>query len=414
MRRTSLCQALLFGSSLLYVLPVAAEPMVDGFLQTHIAARTWKDDCPAGTKCDYPWSELRGQIKLEDRSNDGSSAYVGRFDFLHDATMHSISLTPRELYGDLTGQTASLRAGRQVITWGVGDLLFINDIFPKDWVAMYTGQPVQNLKLGSDALKLNAFPGSMTVELVASRFRADIIPDTRRFIYADPLPVVLPRHTIRPDDDPGDMDLAVKTSGYLDNWELAGYASHSHYRTPAWRITGGDLVGTYPRLRTLGASLTGPVTGGVLSLEAGYYDSAEDRPGTDPAVENSQFRGLVGYSHQLWEDGTLGVQFYNEWMQDYGAYRATLPTGFPAKDRVRNVETIRFTQLFAHQTVTFNLFAFLGATEGDRYVIPSLRYALTDNLWAEVGANVFGGNHDGSFGSMYRNQNVYGTVRYAY
>ncbi len=49
-----------------------------------------------------------------------------------------------------------------------------------------------------------------------------------------------------------------------------------------------------------------------------------------------------------------------------------------------------------------------------RYVIPSLRYAFSDNLWAEIGANFFGGRRNGMFGSMQDNSNVYLTVLYAF
>ncbi len=83
------------------------------------------------------------------------------------------------------------------------------------------------------------------------------------------------------------------------------------------------------------------------------------------------------------------------------------------KDRLRKVTTFRFTQLFAHQTVSFNVFAFVGLSEKDHYVIPSLRYAFSDNLWAEIGANIFGGNRNGTFGSLQDNRDVYLTVRFA-
>lgn len=49
------------------------------------------------------------------------------------------------------------------------------------------------------------------------------------------------------------------------------------------------------------------------------------------------------------------------------------------KGRLRRVATVRFTQLLAHQTVTLNLFAFVGLSEEDRYnsnVYLTVRYAL--------------------------------------
>jgi hypothetical protein len=387
---------------------------LDGFAQSHVAGRTSRVDCPSGTACDFPAAELRGQLKAEGKNSGGGAAFLARFDLLRDAAVDDTRLVTRELFGDLTSEKASARLGRQVITWGVGDLLFINDTFPKDQVALFTGQPIQYLKLGSDALKLNAFPGPANFELVIAGFRPDNTPTSRRFTFADPLPAGLPRRTLEPGNDSGEAEISGRVSGYLANWELAGYVSRTHYRSPAWRVTGSEIVGTYPRLNTAGVSLTGPIGKGVVSMEAGYYDSPQDRDGRDPSIENSQLRGLVGYSRQMWEDATLGLQLYGERMRDYAAYRETLPAGFPVKDRLRKVATIRFTQFFAHQTVTFNLFAFVGLSEEDRYVIPSLRYAFSDNLWAEIGANLFAGQRSGMFGSMQDNNNIYLTVRYAF
>jgi len=385
-----------------------------GFAQSHVAWRTNQGTCPSGTACEFPAAEVRGQLKAEGKNSSGNAAFAGRFDLVRDLVLDETSLETRELFGDLISEKAMARLGRQVITWGVGDLLFINDTFPRDWVAMFTGQPMQYLKLGSDAIKLNAFPAPVNLELVIAGFRPDNMPTSQRFVLADPLPAGLPRRTDEPGNSPSELELSGRVSGYLDNWELAGYASRTHYHSPAARVTVSDIVFFYPRLNTVGASLTGPVGKGVLSLEAGYYDSTQDRDGRDPSFENSQFRGLIGYSRQLWEDATLGLQLYGEWMRDYAAYRESLPAGFPAKDQVRKVATVRLTQFFAHQTVTFNLFAFLGLSEEDRYVIPSLRYAFSDNLWAEIGANLFGGKHSGTFGAMQDNSNIYLTVRYAF
>ena len=386
----------------------------DGFVQSHAAGRLHQVNCPPETACDFPAAELRVQLKAEGKNSSGSAGFLGRFDLVRDAAIDDTRLVTRELFADWFSEKATARLGRQIITWGVGDLLFINDTFPKDSVALFTGQPIQYLKLGSDALKLNAFPGAANLELIIADFRPDNTPTSRRFVFVDPLPPGLPRRTVEPGHGAGELEISGRISRYLDNWELASYFSRTHFRNPALRAAGDEVVGTFPRLNTIGASLTAPIGKGVLNLEAGYYDSREDRDGRDPSIENSQLRGLIGYSRQLWEDATLGLQLYGEWMRDYAAYRETLPAGFPAKDRLRKVATVRFTHLFAHQTLTFNFFAFLGLSEEDRYLIPSLRYAFSDNLWAEVGANLFGGKRSGMFGSLQDNSNVYLTVRYAF
>ena len=47
-----------------------------------------------------------------------------------------------------------LKAGRQVVTWGTGDLLFINDLFPKDWQSFILGRDEEYLKAPSDTVKV--------------------------------------------------------------------------------------------------------------------------------------------------------------------------------------------------------------------------------------------------------------------
>jgi hypothetical protein len=171
----------------------------------------------------------------------------------------------------------------------------------------------------------------------------------------------------------------------------------------------------FPRLRTYGASATGSLLGGVVSLEGALWDSPGDRSGTVYTVPNSAVKALAGYSYPLWKDGTLGVQGYLEWMLDYDAYRSSVPPGYPAQDQHRWTATTRITQLLRNETVTGNLFTFWGVTEEDGLIIPSVRYAATDNVSIELGANVFFGNtRETTFGALDDNDNIYTTLRYSY
>ena len=87
----------------------------------------------------------------------------------------------------------------------------------------------------------------------------------------------------------------------------------------------------------------------------------------------------------------------------------------PKRDEFRWIATTRFTQLLLHQTLSFSFFGFWGATERDAYLIPSIRYSLADELWAEIGANVFFGNEPHTmFGAFDGNDNVYLTIRHGF
>ncbi|WP_288372311.1 hypothetical protein [uncultured Marinobacter sp.] len=65
-----------------------------------------------------------------------------------------------------------------------GDLVFINDLFPKDWVSFFIGRDVEYLKAPSDALKVSAFSSWANLDLVYTpRFDADRFIDGRRLSF---------------------------------------------------------------------------------------------------------------------------------------------------------------------------------------------------------------------------------------
>ncbi|MCH9022053.1 MAG: hypothetical protein IID32_04745, partial [Planctomycetes bacterium] len=59
-----------------------------------------------------------------------------------------------------------LKIGRQVLTWGTGDLVFINDLFPKDWQSFFIGRDSEYLKAPSDAVKISLFSDPVNLDIV--------------------------------------------------------------------------------------------------------------------------------------------------------------------------------------------------------------------------------------------------------
>lgn len=160
--------------------------------------------------------------------------------------------------------------------------------------------------------------------------------------------------------------------------------------------------------------MQGPLLGGLFGLEGAYYDSEDDRAGRDAFIENSEVRGLASYSLPLWEDGSIGVQLLLQRMMEHRAYGASLADGIDPLPESRWTGTVRFTQLLLRQTLQFNLFSFVGITQGDAYLIPSLRYSFTDALAAEVVGNVFVGDQTGFFGQFERNTNARLGLQYGF
>ena len=134
-----------------------AQASLHGFVQVNFDFRATGADCPAGMACDVMRSDQRLQLKFDLASPDGRAAAVARADLFHDGILDEVGIDLREAYLDLAARRLSARFGRQVVTWGLGDIVFINDVFPNDWVALLTGAPLEYLKLGSDALKVGLY-----------------------------------------------------------------------------------------------------------------------------------------------------------------------------------------------------------------------------------------------------------------
>ncbi|MEJ2646961.1 MAG: hypothetical protein P8016_00975, partial [Sedimentisphaerales bacterium] len=77
-----------------------------------------------------------------------------------------------------------VKVGRQILTWGTGDLIFINDLFPKDWQAFFIGRDIEYLKAPSDAAKVSLFSDAVNVDFVYTpKFDPDRFITGKRISY---------------------------------------------------------------------------------------------------------------------------------------------------------------------------------------------------------------------------------------
>lgn len=361
---------------------------------------------------------LRADVEGWSESIDAS--FQVRVDVVHDSLDGKVYLDVREAFIDYSTGPFDFRMGRQIVTWGAGDLIFINDVYPKDWEAFFTGQPLEYLKRGVDGLKIRFTGKPLNMELlVIPFFEPDRLPTGENFVFFDPLAGFTTRETREPRPRLNNVEIAGRLYRNLAGTDLSLYAYRGFWRQPGivtpQLLETAELIFTFPRLNVFGASLQRAMLNGVVSLEFGYYDSEDDRDGVDPGIMNSQWRFLIGYQRQFGDNTTVGVQYYAEWMTDYDAYRQTLLPGMPVVPEYRDWITFRFNQMFAHQTWLWSLFVYYGREEGDYYAILSLTRKVSDELSLTMGINLFGGgNNTTFFGRFDRNDNLFFRVNYQF
>jgi hypothetical protein len=342
-----------------------------------------------------------------------------KMDFYHDAIADDVDIDLREAYLDYTTGPWDIRLGRQIITWGVGDLVFINDVWPKNWVSFFSGRPLGYLKSGVDGARVRFTGDGFGAEFIfLPTFEPDNLPGSDRFSYFDPLIGIQNRTTVEPESTFEDSEVAGRIYTRMAGFDVSGYYYKGYWHEPAMMpdnpMMPTALTFHYPRLNVYGASAQGTVPfGGILSLEFGYYDSEDDRDGIDPMIKNSEVRYLVGYSRAFPDDLTIGVQYFRKEFLDYDNYLATLPMGFPTSEDYRDEVTLSIRKQLMQQKLTIYVFGYYSLVDEDYYVLPSVEYKYSDELALTVGGNFWGGESDTTFlGQFDENDNIYMSVRF--
>ncbi len=367
---------------------------------------------------DLKWAEEKLQLKIS--ANKKSFYLFIKGELSYDHISEESELELRESYLDYLSDNWDLRLGRQVITWGLGDLIFINDVFPKDYEAFFSGRPMEYLKKGIDGIKIGIYPSFASAELVIIPFfEPNVHPNNKRFWMYDPMPTVINRREQEPTTNMENTEIALRLYRDIAGFDASLYFYRGFYRQPSMlpdSLTAPTKIKLfYPELSVYGASLQGRALDGIVSFEGGYYDSRQDRKGTDLMIPNKSTRFLIGYQRQLWEDFTASMQYYTVYMYDYNQYKINLPSGFPKEKRLQDLLTLRLTHLFMHQTLRLSFFSFWSLSDGDYMFIPEVKYNFSDNIWTAIGANVFGGGETwNQFGQLDNNDNIYLQLRYEF
>ncbi len=373
-------------------------------------------------KENFTLNELRVQLEAGTIINDKSESSI-KVDFYRDEVLNSWKLRLREGYL-LYYPSAfyEVKTGRQVLTWGTGDLIFINDRFPKDYESFYSGRDMEYLKLPSDAVKFSFFPKEYIFDVVVIPiFTPNKIVNGERLTFFDQSTgnLVKTGRDYFDADEPStsleNTQLALRLKRNIDGNEFALYGYKGYYLDPSKKSNGEGFE--YSKSNVFGASWVGNFVGGIANSEVGYEDSVDDSSGDDPDTTNSYLKFLLGYKKEVWTDFTIGVQYYLEHMMDYGGYIDSLPDTIEeyARHENRSMFALRFTKLLMQQKLKCELFTFYSPTDEDGYLNPDISYKWTDDLNTSLGMNIFYGKYNYTdFGQLKDNTNLYLRIRHSF
>ena len=392
-----------------------------GFVELALGTRLSSDPV---INTDKTLVDLRAQLQWDKDFDASRIKFAG--DVYYDGVLDQTKLQIRELawqgnvnsiveLGDW-GKKLDIKVGQQILTWGTGDYVFLNDLFPKDFQSFFAGRDDDYLKAPSLSAKVSGFFDWANIDVVITpQFTPDNYINGDYFSFFSPFAGtnVAPGFDVTSPNKPSSPEYAMRIYKTVGSTEYAGYAYIGAHKSPASFTEFGAPY--FSKLRVYGASAITPFADGLLNVEMAYYDSRSDAQGSNPLVPNRQSRWLIGYEQELVKNLTGSAQLYLEQISDFDSLKANSLTPKFDPNQRRVLFTQRLMYRLMQQTLTLNAFNFYSTSDEDGYLKLSADYSPGDQWQLSSGFNVFYGKKPFSFFNQFEDaSNAFVRFKYYY
>ena len=359
---------------------------VKGFVDTYHAVRTEQPN---------DWMSSRTRVRGEVSVEKGHAGAFVSANLVYNAILKErTDFQLREAYAYYSDQHWDLRAGRQIVVWGVADGLRLTDVIsPMDYTE-FLAQDYDDIRIPVGGLRLRYSHEKWSLEAVAVPVSSffELPTDTENPWSVGAIPI-----NNEPSHKLCNMEYGARLSFYLSGIDFSFSALHTWNKMPVVCNGRGD----YRRMTMLGADLSVPVDKFVIRGElAEYLDEAQSANGVKDMPRAASTNGLIGIDWYAGNDWSLSAQYAHKYVA-WGEHRNT------------GLATFRLSKELLHNTLTLQSFAYVDVTNGGIYNRLSVEYALNDQLHAIVGYDYFHADR-GMFTVYDKNSEVFLKLKYSF
>lgn len=329
----------------------------------------------------------------------------------------------REAYLDIFFESMDIRIGKQQIIWGKADGVFITDIVsPKD-LREFLLPDFNEIRLGVTAVKFDYYLGDNTFELVWLPVFTPTRMPAEGSIWFPKLDLPMePEYDYSQKEVKASLQNSEIFAQYsaltslIDFEIMAGYAwdddptmhINEIIDSTTHQPTGLMITPRHHRLTIGGGSFSTALGPFVVRGEAAWYHGkyfiTADPVAFDGVVKKDYLHYLIGMDYSIWDTRFSG-QFIQQAILDYDD-----PI---ERDQFENTMTLLIRRDFLRETLTLELFSYIGLNNKDALIRPRIYYDLTDGFEILLGANIFTGDN-GLFGQYSDNSMAYFKVKYSF
>lgn len=378
---------------------------VKGFVDTYHAMRTESPNDMMASR-----SRVRGELMMKYNK-------VGTFasaNLIHNAIVGAkTGLHIRECFVTYADDNWDIRAGRQIITWGVADALRLTDIISPMEYTEFLADDYDDIRVPVNGLRARYSRSSWSAEVVALPISSFyILPTDDDNPWSINLPDATLPYIINTGNEPQKRIVNGEIGGrlmfFMSGIDFSFSALRTWNKMPVFttNVVNDTLsaLGHYKRLTMLGADISVPISKIVLRAEVAEYLDEAQTPvfGTDVQCANS-LNALIGIDYYAGNDWSLSAQYAHKSIASHSALISTYKNSGTA--------TVRIAKELLNNTLTVQTFAYIDVTCGGIYNRLSADYAVTDQLHCIVGYDLFSADK-GMFAMYADNSEVWLRVKY--
>lgn len=354
---------------------------IKGFVDTYHALRTEQPNNWMSSR-----SRVRGELTIE---KGHAGAFVSA-NLIHNAILSNhTGFQLREAYAYYSDNHWDVRAGRQIITWGVADALRLTDIIsPMDYTE-FLAQDYDDIRIPVGGLRVRFSREKWSMEAVAIPVSSffDLPTDAKNPWSVGPIAI-----GAEPSHNAYNMEYGGRLAFFLSGIDFSFSALHTWNKQPV--LCNG--VGEYRRMTMLGADVSVPMGKFVVRGEVAEYLDELQTGGTRAASTNA----LLGIDWYAGNDWTLSAQYSHKYVA-LGEHRNTA------------LSTLRISKELLHNTLALQTFAYIDVTNGGVFNRLSADYALNDQIHAVIGYDYF--HADGGMFAIYnKNSELFFKLKYSF
>lgn len=381
-----------------------------GFLDTYHALRTeGQADWMASR------TRFRGELKVQ---KEAASLFTSLNATYNALLTDRSGIALREAYLAYENAFLDLRAGRQIVVWGVADALRLNDyVSPVDY-SEFLAQDYDDIRMPVNAIRAKFMWGSFATELLWIPIpEVCDLPTDRRNPWTmvpqdSPLPLTADLSSDRPAKRIANSEYGCRLSATLPGGDVALYALRTWNKMPAIETLPCEdglsllLMGRYRRMTMFGVDCAIPIGQVVLRGEGTAYlhEAQSARLGYHVTNRNT-ISGLLGVDWYPGADWTLSVQYCHRYvagdMQGIQGYRNS------------GLATLRLAKQLLGNTLSLSTFAYVDVSNGALFNRFAAIYAVTDQIGVTLGYDYFYADK-GMFALYKHNSQVWLKLKYSF